>query len=138
MIQAIQASIAAKLASSFSAVPVYTEEVNLTTTKPCLVVTVPTTNQTRLSGERRSLELQVLVQYYPNPEGEINKQINNVVPNLYEQLETLSFSGGILIGNSMTTEIKVGVLHFQVKYQMVFNREVEAVDAMEGVVIQNG
>ncbi len=137
MIQAIQASVAAKLSSSFSAVTVYTEEVNLTTPKPCFVVTVPITNQTRLSGERRSLDTLVLVQYHPKPEGESHKSINDVIPVLYEQLETLSLSGTLVNGGSMATEIKTGILHFQVKYQLIINRETEADEAMEGIVIQN-
>lgn len=98
----------------------YAEEIRQGFAPPCFFVRLYPVAQRRLMDRRSRRTHNVLVQYYPLPDGDqplrINRELHIIAEQLYDELLTIPLGSSSAAGTAMSHEIADGTLQFFVTY----------------------
>ncbi len=109
---------------------IYTDNVEQGLKKPCFFIfNLQSEQQRKLKGRHKQI-YPFMIQYMPENEDEPNIECNDVIPKLFEELEYITTTDGLLQTFEIKSEVVGGVLNCFVEY-VVFTKQVENKPMME-------
>lgn len=133
MINELKTGIAQRLDSTFSGVPIHTEQTEQGLIEPCFFIKDVTSDQNQIVGNRYKQTHVFDVQYFPPLDGSENEHIADTASELYGVLEYLTIDDDQVRGTKMRQEKVDGVLHFMVNYDFTVKRATTPDDPMETI-----
>lgn len=137
MVNDIILGIAEKIRTLYpeSGYKLYTESIEQGFKEPCFFVQLITQTQTKRLGNRYVETYSFDVQYFPNENGEGNKECLIVSEELYELLEYITVNEDHLRGTNLNSRVQDRVLHFFVDYTVPIVRTKVADEKMGEVTV---
>lgn len=128
-INAIREAVITKLKAHFPSMPIYGEEMAQDFLKPSLFVKLFSVEQDQIIGNRYKRNHSFMIHYYSDSEIP-HDDMHKMAEQLYSLLEFVSIQEDLFRGTKMKHEIKDGMLHFNVNYNVFLMKETEPVDEM--------
>ncbi len=133
-IHSIREAVVSKLVNHFPSMNIYEEEMTEGFQKPCLFVKLLSVEQSQIVGNRYKRNHSFNIHYFSEAEFP-NDDMHKMAEQLYDLMEFIGAHDNLYRGTKMKHEIKEGVLHFFVNYNIIVNKEIEHVDEMESLAI---
>lgn len=139
MVNKIIGAISVKLNRTFGdGYKIYDKSVKQGFKEPCFFIYALNPSETKLTGNRYSLQNPFDIHYFPAKEGD-NTDMHDTGSKMFDVLETVAFENGVLIrGTQPHYEIVDGVLHFFIDYNTIINKETFTEAPMDTVTVTNG
>lgn len=124
----VRDSIIAALHQHFPGIGVYGEEIKQGFEEPCFFVKLFPVSQEQLLGRRYQRNHSFDIHYFPTEAGEgeeqrQNEEMHDMAEQLYDKMELVPVTSGLMRGTKMRHEIVDGVLHFFVDYNFQVKKE---------------
>ncbi|AFL99520.1 hypothetical protein Desde_1088 [Desulfitobacterium dehalogenans ATCC 51507] len=124
----VRDSVIAALHLYFPGIDIYGEEIRQGFEEPCFFVKLFPVSQEQLLGRRYKRNHSFDIHYFPTEAGEgeeqrQNEDMHDMAEALYDKMEMVPVTGGLIRGVKMRHEIVDGVLHFFVDYNFHVLRE---------------
>ena len=101
--------------------------------EPCFFIQCINPTEKLFFGKRYYRQNQFCIQYFPEDEFNGNQECYAVAERLFSCLEYLDVGGAPVMGTKMKYEVKDGILHFFVNYDLFVYKVAESVPRMEEV-----
>lgn len=144
VIKALARALNDALAEEEMEYTIYTENVEQELKRPCFFIYCTNYKDELYRGKRYKLSTNIVIEYMPpKPEddGETNRNVNNILPVLYDITETIEVDGNLLRGLDRSVENTDGGVVFNVRYEYFYYKN-EDTDRMEILkqkgVLKNG
>lgn len=126
----IKIGINQSLDNEFTNITIYNEEVKQGFEEPCFYVSCLNPTSELFLNKRYFRTNLFCIQYFPKETESKNAECNDVLEKLYDCLELVDISGGLVRGTKMKGEVIDEVLNFFVHYDMFVYKD-EVKDKME-------
>jgi hypothetical protein len=136
VIRSLIGAVVASLATAFSGVTIYVEQVKQGLNGPCFIVRPISAGNEALTGSRARRDALFAVQYFPASKTKARDECYGVCDDLYTVLEFIPFNDGLIRGTGMIGNVVDGVLTFTVSYS-VFVKSQSEIDMMKSLEIEN-
>ena len=133
VIKALAKALNGALAERKKEYTIYTENVEQELKRPCFFIYCTNYKDELYRGKRYKLSTNIVIEYMPpKPEDdrETNRNVNNILPKLYDITEMIEVDGNLLRGLDRSVENTDGGVVFNVRYEY-FYYKTEEVDKME-------
>lgn len=110
-------SITSQLDYFFPETTIYTQLVPQGFSKPCFTVEITKSKQQTLLSNRYKLYNSIHIQYFPSQD--LN-ECNHILSKLFENMKTLTFDKGFILGQNLSASINQNVVDFYVDYDFHF------------------
>lgn len=133
VIKALAKALNGALAERKKKYTIYTENVEQGLKQPCFFIYCTNYKDELYRGRRYRLSTDLAIEYIPpdpRDDREINKNVNSILPILYDATETIEVDGNLLSGINRSVENTDGGVVFNVRYEY-FYYKTEEVDKME-------
>lgn len=95
---------------------IYTESIKQGFNEPCFFISLVSSGNKMVLGNRRFSENLLCVQYFPKDEQRSNEECFGVIDRLVKCLKYITASGDSVMGRKMSGELTDGFLSFFVSY----------------------
>lgn len=133
VIKALARALNRALAERKKEYTIYTEDVEQGHKQPCFFIYCTNYKDELYRGKRYKLSTNIVIEYIPpKPEDDrdTNRNVNNILPKLYDITEMIEVDGNLLRGLDRSVENTDGGVVFNVRYEY-FYYKTEEVDKME-------
>ena len=133
VIKALAKALNGALAERKKEYTIYTENVEQELKRPCFFIYCTNYKDELYRGKRYKLSTNTVIEYMPpKPEDdrETNRNVNNILPKLYDITEMIDVDGNLLRGLDRSVENTDGGVVFNVRYEYFYYKN-EDIDKME-------
>ena len=119
MVNSTISGICKALKAVYPEYSIYKEDVNQDLEPPCFHVNLISSDFIKHAGRRVELRNQYDIKFFPDRDGEIENQCNDVMMDLFEQLAFITVpNGDLLRATNISAESVDDVLHFMCSYDI--------------------
>ena len=144
VIKALAKALDGALAERKKEYTIYTENVEQGLKQPCFFIYCNGYKDELYRGKRYKLSTNIVIEYIPpdtKDDRDTNRNVNNILPKLYDITETIEVDGNLLRGLDRSIENTDGGVVFNVRYEYFYYKN-EDIDKMEILkqegVLKNG
>ena len=111
---------------------IYTENVEQGLNRPCFFIYCKDYKDERYRGNRYKVNADIVIEYLPAEEENINADVNSIIEDLYDITEYINIDDNLLQGNNRLVENAENCVIFNVSYGFFYCKTAD-VEIMENL-----